>query len=40
MMFTADSNMSAAQKSIFVGLVRVAQQRFDQSAQLLLVTLN
>jgi gp16 family phage-associated protein len=39
-MITADSNMSAAQKSIFVGQFRVANQRFGQSAQLLLVTLT
>lgn len=39
-MFAADSNMSAAKKSILVGLVWVAHQRFGQSAQLLLVTLT
>lgn len=38
MMQTADNTMPAAEKSIVVGLVRVAYQRFGQPAQLFLVT--
>lgn len=39
MMQTADNGMPAAQESIFVGLIRVAYKRFNQSAQLLAVTM-
>lgn len=38
MIKTADNRVPAALGSVFVGMIRVAYQRFGQSAQLLLVT--